>query len=150
RGVFNTGGGSTYEMYLNSDGYNWTSTTTYQGSIPQFAINGSFALTTGWFGDFNGDGLPDYGENVSGSYGQTNGAYLGNGSAWDATTTVLTAIKSVSPTPAQDNSQLIDINGDGLDDWVWSDASETYVQLNNGTGWESAEPAFTLSTTTLY
>ena len=39
-------------------------------------------------------------------------------------------------TPSPTASMLIDVNGDGLDDWVYSDGTNIYVLLNTGTGWE--------------
>ena len=46
---------------------------------------------------------------------------------------------------------LIDINGDGLDDWVYSDGTNIYVLLNTGAGWESnAQLQWTIATSTLY
>src|SRR5712692_7762145 len=98
--------------------------------------------------------LPDYEEAVSGlgaPFGDC--AYLGNGFEWGAATTTIFAPKREMPTgtATYDNSQLVDINGDGLSDWVYSDSSQTYVVLNTGTGWESSPSSqWTLSTSTLY
>jgi hypothetical protein len=82
---------SNYAIYVNnyatsSATYNWSATTNYNGSIPTFAKRTSAGLyiTTGLFGDVNGDGLPDYVAN--GVVATTT--YLGNGMAWDATTTI--------------------------------------------------------------
>jgi hypothetical protein len=35
-------------------------------------------------------------------------------------------------------SQLVDLTGDGLTDWVYTDGTSTYAYLNNGNGWQSA------------
>ena len=47
---------------------------------------------------------------------------------------------------------LIDVNGDGLDDWLYSMAPSTYVLLNNGTGWDatSSSRSGRSATSTLY
>jgi YD repeat-containing protein len=139
--------------YSTSTGYAWSGSGS-GGTIPIFGANlGPIdpGRTTGLFGDVNGDGLPDYELRLDGSVFSSN-AYLGNGSAWDATTTIFSPVFSMpNSIPTQTNSQLVDINGDGLDDWVYSDSSNTYVRLNTGTGWESVPDShWTLATTTLY
>ena len=54
-------------------------------------------------------------------------------------------------TPTPTNSELIDVNGDGLADWVYSDNNNTYVLLNTGTGWSGTpDPVWTIATSTLY
>ena len=141
----------THELYINASGSSWTASTTYDGSIPNFAVLGpGSAQTTGIFGNFNGDGLPDFSQNISGQVG----AYLGNGSTWDSTTTVFAAAKPFPNSgsgPTETASELVDLNGDGLDDWVYSHGSNTYVLLNNGTGWNSSpSPQWTIATSTLY
>src|SRR5262249_23581739 len=107
-------------------------------------------LTGGLFGDVNGDGLPDYVTSLPGTIATTT--YLGNGSAWDATTTVFAASKAFPTTvPTETASQLVDINGDGLDDWVYSSGNSMYVLINNGTGWPSSpDPQWTIATSTLW
>jgi hypothetical protein len=53
--------------------------------------------------------------------------------------------------PTATASQLIDINGDGLDDWVYSDGSTIHVLLNIGHGWQSSPSSnWDISTSTLY
>lgn len=98
----------------------------------------------------NGDGLPDYLTALAGQIATSS--YLGNGSAWDRSVTVFPAAKSFPSTvPTETASQLVDINGDNLDDWVYSAASSTYVLLNNGTGWSSVPATeWTFATSTTY
>ena len=145
--------------YATSTGYSWTSTTTWNGVIPQFWVTGSGSLSasTGIFGDVNGDGLPDYEADLYSGGGPGpdpyEGAYLGNGSAWDAATTTIfvpaqTFPDNLGSIPNYD-SRLVDINGDGLDDWEYTDGANTYFSLNNGTGWQS-DPRWTISTSTLF
>jgi Salmonella virulence plasmid 65kDa B protein/FG-GAP-like repeat len=136
--------GISVNSYSPSTGYGWTGTSTAGLTIPIFAD--SSAGTTGIFGDVNGDGLPDYEQYLQGSYGPT--AYLGNGLAWTATTTTFTPAFTM-PHGGSDvvTSQLIDVNGDGLDDWVYSGS----VYLNMGTGWQtSPSSTWDISTSTLY
>jgi RHS repeat-associated protein len=155
-GIWNyTNSTSTDALYLNnyatSTGYAWSATTTYSGVIPAFVDEGSGSLfaTTGIFGDVNGDGLPDYEEDVY-NYSTGEGAYLGNGSAWDSATT--TIFQPVEPMPAEStnyDSRLIDINGDGLADWEWTDGTNIYFDLNNGTGWGPPDPNYTIATSSV-
>jgi RHS repeat-associated protein len=132
--------------------YSWAGTTTV-GSIPTFAIKlNSGIITSGIFGDVNGDGLPDYEASLPGWVSATG--YLGNGIAWDATATVFAPAKDFpapSTGPTATASQLVDVNGDGLDDWVYSDGTNTYVLLNTGTGWQgSPSSQWTIATSSLY
>ncbi len=133
--------------------YGWTASTTYNGTIPDFgyqSYNGLYVMTSGIFGEINGDGLPDYVMALPGYTGTET--YLGNGSAWTATTTIFAPVYNMPTTvPTETASQLVDINGDGLDDWVYSSGSNTYTRLNNGTGWNgSASSQWTIATSTLY
>jgi hypothetical protein len=138
--------GAWINTYSTSTGYSWSGTAT--GTIPYFNYSD---VTTGIFGDVNGDGLPDYEQAVASVAGDAS--YLGNGHLWDAATTTIFAPAKELPTTVQTvtNSQLIDINADGLADWVYSDSNSTYVLLNNGTGWEgSPSSQWTIATSTLY
>lgn len=148
-------GTSSTALYLNayatSTGYSWVATTSYQGQIPTFydTVN---SYTQGFFGDVNGDGLPDFQSAISGG---TKNAALGNGSAWDSPSTTIFAAAKYIPGPGNpyeiNNSQLVDVNGDGLDDWVWSGTTETYAQLNTGRGWDTnVDPRWTIATSTFY
>ncbi len=129
----------------------------YSGTIPVFYLqsSGSLNATTGILGDVNGDGLPDF-ELGSDAAAVSDAAYFGNGSVWDdATTTVYFPPKQFASSGSDanqiNNNQLIDVNGDGLPDWIYSDSSNTYVLLNTGTGWESTpDPLWTVATSTLY
>ncbi|MBR0960891.1 LamG-like jellyroll fold domain-containing protein [Bradyrhizobium japonicum] len=152
-----TTGADTTGLYLNtyatSTGYGWTSMAT--GTIPTFGEDGSgsiHGLTAGIFGDVNGTGLPSFEQSVTSYFSPT--AYLANGSGWNAGTTTIFAPAQSFPTSVEStptNSQLLDVNGDGLADWVYSDANKTYALLNNGRGWNTtADPAWTISTSTLF
>ena len=144
----------------NPNAYSWNANPTYQGVIPIFAEDGSGSMpsmTTGLFGDVNGTGLPSYVMSVSGGIFPSNvqqGTYLANGSAWNPPSTSVFNVPIALPNPlnpAPTNPQLIDINGDGLADIVYSDSSKTYVLLNTGSGWETTpDPEWTIGTSTLY
>jgi RHS repeat-associated protein len=148
--LYNGGAGISYPFA--------TSTSQLNGIVPLFEWHGAGAngtITTGLFGDVNGDGLPDYVLSLDSHLDglPPNGTYLGNGSAWDAaTSTIFVSSKQLPATnPTITNPMLIDINGDGLDDLVYSDASGTHVLLNTGTGWESSpDPHWDIATSTLF
>jgi hypothetical protein len=148
---------SNFAIFLNlyatsTNTYSWLATSTnFSGSVPTFAKRNfsNLILTGGLFGDINGDGLPDYTTALPGTFATTT--YLGNGSAWDSTTTIFVAPKSFPTTvQTETNSQLVDVNGDGLDDWVYSSGGSTYVLFNTGNGWSTTpDPHWTIATSTL-
>src|SRR5262249_40324562 len=93
---------------------------------------------------------PDFEQRVDGI---ATGAYLGNGKSWDsASSTNFSPVLSLpNTTPTGYNSQLVDVNGDGLADWVSTQSGVTQVQLNNGSGWDSSpDHTWDIGTTTLY
>lgn len=153
----NQAGTTTRAVYINnfatsSITYGWTATTTW-GATPNFALktlNGLYTLSTGVFGDVNGDGLPDYEAYVSTHDGPT--AYIHNGQGWDARNDIFVPVYTFPfVNPTETASQLADVNADGLDDWVYSDGANIAVRLNNGTGWNaSPTSAWTIATSTLY
>jgi len=50
-----------------------------------------------------------------------------------------------------DSISTRDLNGDGMDDWMYSDGTNTYVLLNTGTGWQGSPASqWTLATSSLY
>lgn len=162
-GVYNYSTGTyTNALYLNqyapSAGYAWSSTTA-TGVVPPFEqfFNGSppFATTEGILGDVNGDGLPDFEAGVyeGGGPDSQAGAYLGNGNGWNAATTTIFQPVTVMPGgygyPNSD-ARLVDVNGDGLPDWEYTDGANIYFALNNGTGWGSPNAAYTIATSSLY
>ncbi len=108
---------------------------------------------SGEFVDVNGDGLQDYIE----SQIQWNGistriAWLNTGSGWQRSPAhdPVFSIYKTNVTPAQKLGEFVDVNGDGLMDWVNAHKySETGViqetWLSTGDGWELSpehEPPF--------
>ena len=128
--------------------YPFASTTSATSFIPAFAYLGtSTASTTGIFGDVNGDGLSDFEQWLPGSTGQAS--YLGIGAGWAPANQFLPPKDFSVPSP--NASMLVDLNGDGLDDWLYSDGASLYALLNTGAGWETnPEQQWTIGTSTLY
>lgn len=157
RGQNSLMGSSTTEIYLNTStttgAYNsWSLTATSSSLVPYFALQdfGGNQYTGGLLGNLNGDGYPDYAMTQVAIGSSTS--YLGNGQGWTQTSNFsgVQHMPDNSGTPAT-NSQLVDINGDGLDDWVYTDLTKTYFCLNTGTGWDgSCNSAWTLATSTLW
>lgn len=138
--------------YTYGGSYGWSLYATSSANIPGFrGSSGSIYYPAGVLGDVNGDGLPDFARREEGGSGETS---LGNGAGWDVSTTTMYIAPKGMPVPWQDsgyNSQLVDINADGLDDWVYSENDNTYVLLNNGVGWDSVpDSRWTFATSTLY
>jgi RHS repeat-associated protein len=155
QGFYNSQTGTTTSIiYPNTSSvgsYSWGGSTAFNGVVPSFQVlnPNTSSYTTGLLGDVNGDGLPDYVYNAGG----TNQIYLGNGSAWNSPTTTIFSAPNSFPTSGSDctNSQLVDINGDGLPDWVYTDGTNTYVKLNTGTGWASSpDSRWTFATSTVF
>lgn len=125
---------------------------------------------TGTLSDVNGDGYPDWVETEDAGYqngSSTNGKFydvwLGSATGWVLNTAWTNAMPKDS-TGGQyalsdgQNNRLVDINGDGLPDWVISTSGPTIngdtsaVYLNTGTGWSKSTtwtmPTYTVSGTT--
>jgi RHS repeat-associated protein len=130
--------------------FTWTSFTA-TGTLPTFGCFDGVSSTysTGLFGNLNGDGLVDYIASIP--FCSVNGAYINAGTTtgWTASSTIFAAVANL-PTSVSDTSQseLVDINGDGLDDWMHSTGGQTKFYLNTGTGWPTYEPLFTIATST--
>ena len=142
--------------YSTSTGYGWTSvaSTSYAGVIPNFSEVGGSGLhiTTGFFGDVNADGLPDYECAWGGTTcGVTGGVFLANGSAWAAKRTDVFQPWSTFPSGSfSGDYRVVDVNGDGLPDWMFngncagiSPVSTCFV-LNTGTGWGAVDTHWTI------
>jgi RHS repeat-associated protein len=133
--------------YATSSGYAWTEVAP-TGTIPYFAwTDGSSNYTTGLLGNINGDQLIDYSYAPPVSVGSAF-SYVGNGGGFNQAST-----SQFVPLQRMDvgSSRLVDINGDGLDDWIYSDedTATTKIYLNTGTNWGTSTPAWTIPTTTI-
>lgn len=155
RGNYKSGVGYTTRILLNTSTttgtYNsWSeiATTSIQGTIPIFAYN---SFTGGLLGNLNGDSITDYAQSLV-DLG-SNVSHYGNGQGWSSTSDFV-PVKGMPNgfgANVSYNSQLVDVNGDGLDDWMWSDSNNTYFCLNQGTSWDgSCVSSWTLATSTLY
>jgi len=141
------------ELYLNTStttgSYNtWTEISTSTASIPFFGD--SSGETGGLLGNLNGDALPDYAM-ASPGIGSTT-SYLGNGQGWTQTSdfSPMEHMPNNLGTP-QNDSRLVDINGDGLDDWMYTDGTNTYFCLNTGAQWQSGcLSSWTIASTTIW
>jgi hypothetical protein len=149
RSFKNSNGTFAYEFHESKSPFSWASTSPV-GTRPTFGCNSSGShYSTGLFGNLNGDGLVDYISAIP--FCSVGGAYLNAGTTtgFVASSTVFAAVANL-PTSVSDTSQseLVDINGDGLDDWMYSVSGQTKFYLNTGTGWPTYEPLFTIATST--
>ncbi len=156
RGYSDSSGALSSAYYEKQSSYTWSATPASTSSIPAFAYNdGATTYSTGLLGDVNNDGLIDFALSLPaiGSHQPSNSTYLH--SATSSPTFASTGNFSAPytlPTDAtsQDASELVDINGDGLPDWMRSSSGGTTVFcLNTGTGWDvSCTSPWTISTST--
>ena len=153
-------GSSSYDRVYYQNTYNgsysWASTSLAQGTIPAFSLNlGTNQYSTGFFGNVNGDGLVDYVlsmESLGYSIQDDNGTYLhvASTTGWTVDSSTFMPL-STMPTSATNIPQhyLVDINGDGLDDWMSSGTSNIEFCLNTGTQWTNCQGSpWNLATTT--
>ena len=167
--LFATTNGKFYDVWLGNTGGGWTLNSAWTTALPkdstgkQYELNNQNSGTGGavQITDVNGDGLPDFIVTTPGSTlnTDTDTVWLNNGSGWTKSTTWTMPTMSVSGTTygvalGYNNgtvgpnyiydTQLIDINNDGLPDIVQTTAdsfgtlmtSDHYtVWLNNGSGW---------------
>ncbi len=127
--------------------------------LPIFAYNRmrnsyeDVTYSTGLFGNVNGDGLVDYVFSLPQIvYSGLDGTYLHTSeqAGWEFATSTFSPVATM-PITTDDTtaSQLVDINSDGLDDWMVSAGPATYFCLNTGTGWEAnCENGWKIATTT--
>lgn len=136
KGLRESTGNIIHEYYESIAPFVW-SATAIAGTPPVFACaNESESVSTGIFGNLNGDGLTDY---VASTTACTivSGAYLNGGTenGWEFTTSFSPKAPMATSTTDVNASQFVDINGDGLDDWMYSTSSATSFYLNTGSGW---------------
>ncbi len=133
--------GSTYTAYLNNAGSGWTQDNSWAPTIGFAETSGDDPYHSGGsiqdygarVSDLNADGLTDIIRQSGGDY---RGVQLNTGSSFGTSTSAWDlAINTTAP-----NTQLADVNNDGLPDiiYYWRDISYQinyrYAYLNNGTG----------------
>lgn len=137
-----------YENNSSTTTLSWTATGIATSSFPQFGIARTqgccdvYSYGSGFFGNINGDGLVDYVVDlpnglVAGQDAASTYLHLSTTTGWNNGNSFIP--NSPLPiNPAINASQLVDINADGLDDWMQSDLSGTVFCLNTGTNWEGS------------
>ena len=90
--------------------------------------------------DVNGDGLMDWVQSYTGPSGNFSGVYLNTGSGWKHVSDAAYYMPPFLYSGNDQTSQLVDLNGDGLVDWVTSyksssGATQTGTFINTGAGW---------------
>lgn len=160
KGVRNSNGTFTRAWWENQSNFVWTGRDYATSSIPMFgylyiAGESDGAYSTGLFGNVNGDGLTDYVismSSLSTPY-DANGSYLhaATSTGWALATSTYTPVTTLPISASPNTSQLLDINGDGLDDWMAASATQTIFCLNLGTNWQTnCDNGWKISTSTLH
>ncbi len=154
RSMRNPDGSFTRTLYRRTGDLIWTSTPIGSSTIPMFAygVSSDVAYSSGLFGNMNGDGLPDYIISLPALSApvDANGTYLHSATTTDWTLSTSTFTPPATfPTSGTSNEAngLVDINGDGLDDWMESGAGFSF-RLNTGTGWTSPISPWNVATST--
>jgi hypothetical protein len=129
-GQLNPGTGvSSRAVWINKNG-GWELSPTYVLPV-DISIKGT-ADTGVRLIDINGDGLVDI---VKSSPDAIRRTWLNNGQAWTETTSY--ALPAVLLSDGILRGQLIDVNGDGLPDYIWSFNGFKLTFLNTGRGWQN-------------
>ncbi len=133
-----TNGTNYFLTYLNT-GSGWVYTSAY--NLPTPIENYSAKVRHGDFVDINGDGLVDWVEAFRYNGANTRTTWLNTGSGWqlDANYTLPDNIYD-SLHPASRYGEFVDVNGDGLPDWVraykYNGTDQIITWLNTGSGWQ--------------
>ena len=158
RSINVSAGAKTREVAENqSNGiFLWPADTATSTSLPMFAYEYSGGSTvdyaTGLFGNVNGDGLVDYVVSlpVIGGNQDSNGTYLHQGTSspmWTVSTSTFGPVANMPTTgSSQVANELVDINGDGLDDWMNAGSGAFTFCLNTGSGWASCSSPWNVGT----
>jgi hypothetical protein len=128
--IYNDNHYGTPFAYINT-GDGWAASSTW---IPPFSISAAGNGTEWKIVDVNGDGLPDiiWNDSVYGS-----GAYLNDGHGWFNASSTWTPPVNLSCNGGDCGEKIVDVNGDGLPDIIYSDNEygSPYAYINNGHGW---------------
>jgi hypothetical protein len=140
-------GSTQYRNAWLNNGKGWVSAP--QFILPEFLSGDGVANNGTELVDLNGDGLPDFVQArwINGST-QYRNAWLNTGSGWALAPQFILPDYLSGDGVANNGTDLVDLNGDGLPDFVqarWINGSTQYrnAWLNNGAGWVSA-PQFIL------
>lgn len=118
----------------------WESTPAYAPPYP-LGYSANNKQTGAGFVDLNGDGRVDFVHSLDG----VGSAYLNNGSGWAQAPQFTPPLNLASSTGADTSARFVDLNGDGLPDFIWrhhrADGSLNVsgVRLNNGNGWSQTQ-----------
>ncbi len=133
--------GNTVYLYLNNGGSGWNSQIQLTGIM--FFVDLSGADTGARIMDVNGDGLDDI---LAHKDGVNTEVYINkaNGTNWGGNYIIYNTDPNPPPTTASATggdvgTRVIDINGDGLSDFVQSSPSAghyTYINTGNGREWK--------------
>ncbi|WP_282611232.1 FG-GAP-like repeat-containing protein, partial [Pelagibius sp. Alg239-R121] len=140
--------GVNYKLtYLNT-GSGWVYTPAY--NLPNPIENYTAKVRHGDFVDVNGDGLVDWVQAFRYNGANTQSTYLNTGSGWQYTPAYnLPGVISSSLYPGARYGEFVDVNGDGLPDWVkafrHNGANQIATWLNTGSGWQ-LDTAYNLPT----
>ena len=134
--------------FLNT-GTGWRSVPTFKVSYSLVADGYTPGSMGTRFVDLNGDGRMDFVHSrYLGNGAEHAGAYLNTGTGWRSVPTfkVPYSLESDGYTPGSMGTKFVDLNGDGLMDYVHSrylgnGAEHAGAYLNTGTGWRSV-PGF--------
>ncbi|WP_020592816.1 SpvB/TcaC N-terminal domain-containing protein [Kiloniella laminariae] len=133
------GGGTLRKIWLNT-GSGWAESTGYVPPTVMWDYNKS-SSKLGDFVDINGDGLPDWVQAYIDTNGSTvKGTWLNTGTGWqkDPAFDLPGAQHNVSQN--RELGAFLDVNGDGITDWVQAteeNASRT-TWLGTGRGWKQS------------
>ena len=142
-------------FYRNQGGYSWVESALATSTIPSFGYaSNDFDpdyYSTGLLGNVNGDGLIDYVVSLPFIDGNmpSNGTYLHLGTStasWAISGDFSPIAELPSSGTSQAASELVDINGDGLDDWMSAGSGSITFCLNTGTSWGSCSSPWNIAT----
>jgi RHS repeat-associated protein len=117
------------DAWLNT-GTTWQENAAFK--LPISVINKDYQDIGTRFVDLNGNNLPDLVQND----GQTNNAFLNNGSGWNQASEFLLPTEIVNSEHKDAGARFVDLNNDGLADLVkHKDGGINNAWMNTGAGW---------------
>ena len=117
----------------------WTASAQYE--LPELVrtISGNTYYTRGDFVDVNGDGLVDWMTSYRNGTGDQITTFLNTGAGWSEAPALAMPDVAYDHTtnPPQQRGAFVDLDGDGLLDWIraFNDAANNTAFLNTGSGW---------------